>query len=86
MKVMTILRKKGIRVTEHPTAGWAAQQILERRGWGREPPRFLLHDRDSRYGALFDRRLQSMGITQIRLPFRAVGRQIQIPASLKHDN
>jgi hypothetical protein len=57
MKVMTILRKKGIRVTEHPTAGWAAQQILERRGWGREPPRFLLHDRDSRYGALFDRRL-----------------------------
>ena len=53
-----------IRVTEHPTAAWAAQQILECCGWDREPPRFLIHDRDGRYGALFDRRLQSLGITQ----------------------
>ena len=60
-----------IRVTQHPTAEWAAQQILECCGWDREPPRFLIHDRDSRYGALFDRRLQSLGITQIRIPFRA---------------
>ena len=60
-----------IRVTQHPTAEWAAQQILECCEWDREPPRFLIHDRDSRYGALFDRRLQSLGITQIRIPFRA---------------
>ena len=52
-------------MTRHPTAEWAAQQIVECCGWDREPPRFLIHDRDSRYGALFDRRLQSLGITQI---------------------
>jgi len=51
--------------------GVDAQQILECCGWDRKPPRFLIHDRDSRYGALFDRRLQSLGITQIRIPFRA---------------
>jgi hypothetical protein len=26
------------------------------------PPRFLIHDRDSRYGATFDRRLRGLGI------------------------
>jgi putative transposase len=60
-----------VQVTEHPTAEWVAQQIVECCGWDREPPRFLIHDRDSRYGALFDRRLQSLGISQIRTPFRA---------------
>ena len=60
-----------IRVTQYPTAEWAAQQILECCGWDREPPRFLIHDRDSRYGALFDQRLQSLGLIQIRIPFRA---------------
>ena len=39
-------------------------------GWERSPPRFLIHDRDSRYGALFDRRLKNLGITQVRTPFR----------------
>ena len=28
------------------------------------------HDRDSRYAALFDRRLKNLGITQVRTPFR----------------
>ncbi len=60
-----------VQVTEHPTAEWAAQQIVECCGWERELPRFLIHDRDSRFGALFDRRLQSLGIAQIRTPFRA---------------
>ena len=35
------------------------------------PPRFLIHDRDSRYGGIFDRRLRHLGITQIRTPFRS---------------
>ena len=60
-----------IRVTQHPTAEWVAQQIVECCCWDRPPPRFLIRDRDSRYGALFDRRLEGLGITQIRTPFRA---------------
>ena len=39
-----------VQVTQHPTAEWAAQPIVECCGWDREPPRFLIHDRDSRYG------------------------------------
>jgi hypothetical protein len=35
-------------VTRHPTADWAAQQIVECCAWDRAPPRFLIHDRDSR--------------------------------------
>jgi len=58
-------------VTQHPTAEWTAQPVVECCSWDRSPPRFLIHDRDSRYGARFARRLQSLGITQIRAPFRA---------------
>src|SRR5262249_13047986 len=47
------------------------QQIVECCDWDREPPRFLIHDRDSRYGGTFDRRLCHLGITQIRTPFRS---------------
>jgi transposase InsO family protein len=61
-----------VQVTQHPTAEWVAQQIVECCGWDCQPPRFLIHDRDSRYGALFDRRLQNLGITQVRTPFRAL--------------
>lgn len=60
-----------VRATHHPTAEWAAQQMVECCGWDREAPRFLIHDRDSRYGAAFDRRLRNLGITQIRTPFRS---------------
>ena len=60
-----------VRATRHPTAEWAAQQIVECCGWDRVAPRFLIRDRDSRYGAAFDRRLANLGITQIRTPFRS---------------
>jgi len=39
--------------------------------WDRDPPRFLIHDRDGRYGAAFDHRVSNLGITQIRTPFRS---------------
>ena len=45
-------------VTRHPTADWAAQQIVEC-AWDRAPPRFLLRYRDDRYGARFDRRVRA---------------------------
>jgi putative transposase len=30
-----------VQVTQHPTAEWAAQQIVECCGWDHKPPRFL---------------------------------------------
>jgi putative transposase len=59
-----------VAVTRHPTAEWLAQQILESCAWDRRPPRFMIHDRDSRYGPSFDRRLKRLGIKQVRTPFR----------------
>jgi len=58
-------------VTRYPTADWAAQQIVECCAWDRAPPRFLIHDRDSRYGVSFDRRVRHLGIRQVRTPFRS---------------
>ena len=60
-----------VAVTPCPTAERTAQQIIECCAWDRWPPRFLIHDRDSRYGAMFERRLQHLGIEQVRTPFRA---------------
>ncbi len=48
-----------------------AQQIVETCVWNRDPPRFLIHDRDSRFCARFDRRLLGLGIRQIRTPYRS---------------
>jgi hypothetical protein len=59
-----------VAVTPHPTAEWAAQQIVEG-AWDRAPPRFLIHDRDSRYGVNFDRRVGGLGIRQVRTPVRS---------------
>jgi transposase InsO family protein len=58
-------------VTRYPTAEWAAQQIVECCACDRWPPRFLIHDRDSRYGMTFDNRLRRLGIKQIRTPYRS---------------
>lgn len=58
-------------VTRHPTAEWVGRQMVECCGWDRKPPRFLIYDRDSRYGTVFDRKLRALGIIQIRTPFRS---------------
>jgi len=59
------------RVTAHPNSEWLAQQILEACGISREPPRYLIHDRDGCFGASFNRRLGSLCIKQIRTPVKA---------------
>jgi putative transposase len=46
--------------TEHPTAQWVAQQIVEAFPFD-EAPRFLLRDRDAIYGAHFQQRVRNMG-------------------------
>jgi putative transposase len=51
-------------VTEHPTAQWTAQQVIEAFPWD-EAPRYLLRDRDRIYGASFRQRVQHMGIEEV---------------------
>jgi transposase InsO family protein len=60
-----------VRVTRHPTADWAAQQVVDACGWDQDPPRYLIRDRDSRYGDAFDRRLRGLGVRQLRTPVKA---------------
>jgi putative transposase len=51
-------------VTQHPTAAWAAQQLLQAFPWD-IAPRYLLRDRDSIYGETFRGLVRSMGITEV---------------------
>jgi len=51
-------------VTEHPTAAWAAQQIVDAFP-NESAPSYLLRDRDSLYGDAFRRRLEGMAITEV---------------------
>jgi transposase InsO family protein len=51
-------------VTEHPTAQWTAQQLVEAVPWD-TAPKYLLRDRDAVYGEGFRRRVTSLGIDQI---------------------
>ena len=59
------------RVTAHPNSQWLAQQILEACGQSVKPPRFLIHDRDSSFGTVFNRRVESLGIKQVHTPVMA---------------
>jgi transposase InsO family protein len=51
-------------VTEHPTAAWTAQQILQAFSWDKAP-RYLLRDRDSIYGETFRRQVSSLEISEV---------------------
>jgi putative transposase len=51
-------------ITEHPTAQWTAQQVVDAFPWD-EAPRYLLRDRDRVYGASFRQRVQHMGIEEV---------------------
>src|SRR5215469_11383681 len=51
-------------VTEHPTAEWTAQQIIE--AFPEDTaPRYRIRDRDGVYGNHFQNRLQGMGINEV---------------------
>jgi putative transposase len=60
--------------TANPNGGWVAQQarnllmLLDDR---KQSFRFLLHDRDSKFGGGFDQILRSEGMTIVRTPVRA---------------
>jgi putative transposase len=53
-----------VNITEHPTAAWTAQQMIEAFPDG-TAPRWLLRDRDAIYGGGFQRRVASMGIGEV---------------------
>lgn len=57
-------------VTDHPTAEWTAQQILEAFPFD-EAPRFLIRDHDGIYGHAFQRRIESMGIEEVLIAPRS---------------
>jgi transposase InsO family protein len=57
-------------ITEHPTAVWTAQHVVEAFPW-HESPRYLLRDRDRIYGAAFRQRVQHMDIEEVRIAPRS---------------
>jgi putative transposase len=66
--VMIILvhgRRKIVRfdVTQHPTAAWLSQQVIEAFPWDTAPS-FLLRDRDASYRSVLSKRV-AMGITEV---------------------
>jgi transposase InsO family protein len=58
-------------VTAHPSAGWAGQSLVEAAADTQQVPRFLIHDRDSIYGADFRRRVRGLGTRLLATPPRA---------------
>ena len=61
-------------MTEHPTAAWTAQQIIEAFPHD-SAPRWLLRDRDAIYGDVFRRRVAGLGIGEV----------ISSPSSPRHN-
>jgi putative transposase len=59
-----------VNMTEHPTAQWTAQQVVDAFPWN-EAPRSLLRDRDRIYGAAFRQRVQHMGIEEVLIAPRS---------------
>ena len=51
-------------VTEHPTAQWTAQQLVEAFPFD-SAPRYLLRDRDAIYAETVRRRIKSLGIEEV---------------------
>ena len=51
-------------VTEHPTAQWTAQQLVEAFPF-ETAPRYLLRDGDGIYGPRVQRRMDSLGIDEV---------------------
>ncbi len=62
---MTGPRCSFFNITDSPSAGWTGQQIIEAFPWD-TAPRYLLRDRDGKYGQDFISRVRSMGIEEVK--------------------
>jgi transposase InsO family protein len=60
-----------VNVTAHPTARWAAQQIVEAFPADGTEPRYLLRDRDSICGGYFRHRVKNMGVKEVLISPRS---------------
>jgi putative transposase len=58
------------KITEHPTAEWTAQQMIDAFPWDKAP-RYLLRDRDRIYGAYFRQRVRHIGIEEVMIAPRS---------------
>jgi transposase InsO family protein len=59
-----------LNVTDHPTAAWAVNQLVE--SFPEETaPKYLRHDRDAIYGDVFVRRVKGLGMSEILIAPRA---------------
>lgn len=56
-------------VTDDPTRAWVSRQLVEAFPYD-TAPRALLHDRDGMYGKEFSRRLEALGIQEVRTAYR----------------
>jgi hypothetical protein len=69
-------------VTQHPDAVWVAQQLRE--AWAyKQPHRFLLFDRDSKFGIDVVSVVRHMGASQPALPFAVRGRTVSLSVGLE---
>ena len=59
-----------VNVTDHPTAAWAAHQLVESVP-EETAPKYLLRDRDAIYGNVFVRRVKGLGMSEILIAPRA---------------
>jgi len=54
-----------VNVTQHPTAGWTAQQLTEAFPGDETVPRYLHRDRDSIYGDIVRKRIAALGMKEV---------------------
>jgi putative transposase len=59
-----------VNITEHPPAQRTAQQMIDAFPWD-TASRYLLRDRDSIYGELFQQRVGNMGIEEVKIAPRS---------------
>ena len=59
-----------VRVTSNPSAAWVAQQLRNATAFG-IGPRFIIRDRDDKYGSDFDRAARGVGTRVLKTPIRA---------------
>jgi len=57
-------------VTDSPTDLWTSQQLREATPWS-TGPRYLIRDRDTKYGSAFSSTAVSRGIQELKTPYRA---------------
>jgi putative transposase len=70
--VLAHLRRRVVHfgITEHPTAAWTSQQLIEAFSWD-TAPHYLIRDRDSICGGLFRRRVAGMNVNEVPIAPRS---------------